>query len=62
MGLAGNTAEGSKGRSFSEWGLSLRLSPRLGGHAGLPAPGITAAFTEPHEELIRWRSGDKCRH
>lgn len=68
MGVADITPEGSKDDDCSAWGHSLRVSPgqaallRQRGHADLPALGITAAFMEPHEELIRWRNRDKCRH
>lgn len=48
-------------RDSSSGCLPSELLPRQGVHAGLPTPGITAAFTEPHEELIRWRSRDECR-
>lgn len=67
MGMAGITSEGSKEGDCSAWGHSLRLSPgqaallRQRGYADLPALGIMAAFI-PHEELIRWRNRDKCRH
>lgn len=60
--------EGCKEGDCSAWGRSLRLSPgqaallRQRGYADLPALGTTAAFVEPHEELIRWRSRDKCRY
>lgn len=68
MGVAGIALERSKDGDCSAWGCSLRLSPgqaallRQRGYADLPAQGITAAFMEPHEELIRWRNQDKCRH
>jgi len=42
--------------------LPSKLLPSQGGHVGPPALGITAAFAEPHEELIRWRSRDGHRH
>lgn len=66
-GVAAITPEGSKGRSLQRLGTLLQAVSRAscfpgrGVHAGLPAPGITAAFTEPHEELIGWRSRDECR-
>lgn len=68
MGMTGITPEGSKEGDCSAWGHSFRLSPgqaallRQRGYADLPALGIMAAFMEPHEELIRWRNKDKCRH
>ena len=67
VSMMGITLEGSKGSSSQHPGdspsgsLLSKLLPRLGGHAGLPALGITAAFMEPHEELIRWRSRDERR-
>lgn len=65
--MAGIGLEQSKESHCSTWGLSLRLStskllPRQGTHMGRPAPGVMSPFTEPHEELIRWKSGDKHRH
>lgn len=68
MGMAGTTPEGSREGDGSAWGHSLGLSPgqaallRQRGYADLPALGTTAALMEPHEELIRWRNRDKCRH
>lgn len=67
MGMAGITPEESKGRSFSTWGLFLRFSlqraaSQAGRTGGIPALGITSAFMEPHEELIRWRRRDERRH